>query len=204
MAMPMARPTMAASAIGELNTRLEPYLRCKPGRGLEDAALPFHVRQVFDAAAVGDVFSEDYDALVAGHFVEQRGRDDFDHRFGMAVQMRLRFKLLRGGIDIGRVDIHVNRIGRRRFGRERAIGGLGNFADDVGFESFEFVLVEDALAHEEHREFRHRIAVRLGFALLGSLVELFVVGKRMRIGPRNMRMHQRRSGTRAAMCHGAS
>ena len=104
--------------------------------GLEDAALPFHVGQIFDAAAVRDIFSEDYDALVAGHFVEQRGRDDFNHRFWMAVQMRLRFKLLRGGIDIGRVDIHVNRIGRRRFRRERAIGGLGNFANDVGFESF--------------------------------------------------------------------
>ena len=64
------------------------------GRGFEDAALPFHRGELFFAAAIGDVFTEDDDARVALHFVDQRGRDHFDHGFGIAVLFGFGVELL--------------------------------------------------------------------------------------------------------------
>src|SRR5215472_2062142 len=57
--------------------------------GLEYAALPFHVLEVFFAAGVGHVFAEHGDALVAAHFVIQRGGYHFDHGLRPAVELAL-------------------------------------------------------------------------------------------------------------------
>ena len=101
--------------------------------------------------------------------------------------------LPRSGIDVRRIDVHVDRIGGGRLGSQRAVGGFGDFAIDFRLERFDLALVQNAFAHQEQRKFRKRIAVRLGFALLGRLVKLFVIGKRMRIGTRHVRMNQRRA-----------
>jgi len=113
--MPMARPTMLASASGVLKTRSWPYFLCRP-EWLEDAALPFYMFQVFVAAGVGDVFAENSDALVARHFVRERGGDHFDHRFGSAVKLRLSAECRRRGIDVGRIDVDENGIDGGRLG----------------------------------------------------------------------------------------
>src|SRR5580700_6867813 len=67
-------------------------LSLQAGSGFENAALPFQLLQCLIAAGVGDVFTEDGDAFVAGHLVGERGSDHFDHGFWSAVQLRLRIK----------------------------------------------------------------------------------------------------------------
>ena len=44
--------------------------------------------------------------------------------------------------------------------------------------------------------------MRFFFALLGGLVKLFVVGERVRIGTRDVRVNQRGAAARAAIFHG--
>ena len=56
--MPMARPTIAASASGVLKQRSRAELDLQAVRRLEDAALAFHLRRVRFAAAIGHVFAE--------------------------------------------------------------------------------------------------------------------------------------------------
>ena len=52
---------------------------------------------------------------------------------------------------------------------------------------------------KKQSEFRQWVAVGLLLASCGGLVKLLVVGKRMRIGARHVRMHQRRALPRPAM-----
>ena len=74
--MPVARPTMLASASGELKTRSEPNSHCRPEVSLKTPPLPFtsFCLQIFFAAAIGHVFAEDHDALVALHLIAQAWR----------------------------------------------------------------------------------------------------------------------------------
>ena len=85
------------------------------GGGFEDAAFAFDVLEVFFAAAVGDVFAEDDDALVAGHFVGERGGDHFDHGFRSAVKLGLGVECVRSGIDIRRINVYADGIDGRLF-----------------------------------------------------------------------------------------
>ncbi len=90
----------------------------------------------------------------------------------------------------------------RLFGGKSFVGGVANFLVDFGFEGFDLFLVEDAFADEEQRELRNRIAVRFVFALFGSFVKFFVVGKRMGIGARYVRVNESGSATLAAILNG--
>ena len=97
------------------------------GSGFEDAALPFHVLEIFFAAGVGNVFAENGDALVARHFVGERGGNHFDHGLRRAVKLRLGSKCGRGGIDVGRINVDrgSNRLrAARRRGPGRRLRGL--------------------------------------------------------------------------------
>ncbi len=114
------------------------------------------------------------------------------------------FEIAGGGVDVWRVNPLVNRIRRREFGGQCAIGGFDDFAIHFGFQSFDFAFLQDAFAHEEHGKFRERIALRFGGAFGLALVEFFVVGKRMRIGADDVRVDQRRTFAGAAMFGGAA
>ena len=72
--MPIARPTMLASASGELKTRSRAELALQVGGDLEDAALALDLVEALLARAVGDVLAEDDDARVARHLVVQAAR----------------------------------------------------------------------------------------------------------------------------------
>ena len=48
--------------------------------------------EVVFAAGVSDVFAENGNAFVAGHFVGKGGGDHFDHGLWCAAQPRLRFE----------------------------------------------------------------------------------------------------------------
>ena len=80
--MPVARPTIFASAIGELNTRSEPNSHLQARGQFEDSAFALYqlVLEVFFAAAVRHIFAEDDDAFIAAHFIAQRGIDQIGHR----------------------------------------------------------------------------------------------------------------------------
>ena len=71
--MPIARPTMLASASRRVEHALRAELALQSGGQLEDAALALHhlLAQIFFAAAIGDVFAENDDALVALHLIAQ-------------------------------------------------------------------------------------------------------------------------------------
>ena len=84
----------------------------------------------------------------------------------------------------------MNGVDGGRFGAERLVASFADFAVHIGFEGFDLLLVEQAFAHEEERKFGQRIAMRFLFALFGGFVELFVVGKRMRIGANDVRVKQ--------------
>src|SRR5260370_39510807 len=78
-----------------------------------------------------------------------------------------------------------------RCGGEGLVTGFADFVVHIGFERFDFFLVKQAFANEKERKFGNWVATRLFFALLGGLVEFFVVGKRMRVGANNVRVKQR-------------
>ena len=54
------------------------------GCQLENAAFAFDqfLLEIFFAAAIGDVFSEDHHAFVPAHFIAQRRIDEIGHRLG--------------------------------------------------------------------------------------------------------------------------
>src|SRR6266436_7821315 len=74
---------------GRIENAIVAVLSLQAGGGLENAALPFYVLQIFAAAGVGYVFTEDGDALVARHFVGERSGAHLDHGFGRTVKLRL-------------------------------------------------------------------------------------------------------------------
>ena len=76
-----------AHDVGFRNRRVEHPVGAEfglqPGGQLEDSALALDhfLLEIFFAAAVGDVFAENDDALVAPHLVAQRGIDHVRHGF---------------------------------------------------------------------------------------------------------------------------
>src|SRR5262249_4164978 len=57
------------------------------GGGLENAALPFYIFEIFFAAGIGDVLAEDSDALIKAHFIVQSGGPHFYHGLRPAVEL---------------------------------------------------------------------------------------------------------------------
>ena len=102
-------------------------------------------------------------------------------------------------IHIGRVDPFVDGISSGNLSVECFVRGFDNFAIDLGFEGFEFGFFEDPFADQEDGEFRQRIALGFGGALVFAAVQFFVVGKRMRIGPSDVSVNESRTFAFAAM-----
>jgi hypothetical protein len=99
--MPMARPTMLASASGELKTRSEPKLALEAVRDLEDAALALALFRALFALAVGHVLAEDHDAGIAGHLVDIGRVQQVDHGLLAIDDFDLAFAV-EGGVTWGR------------------------------------------------------------------------------------------------------
>ena len=203
--MPTARPMMFASASGELKTRSLPYICLQPVRDLEDAALAGDLAQRRFAAGVGHVLAEHDDAgsraisscsvvLIAATIVS-----------GVSLRRWLGGERRRRGIDRRREDEARRRfrLGLRR--RERAVGRLVHLALDLGARtSASSSSVASSSASEQVPHAEQRIAPRLGLPLLRRLVELLVVGERVRVRPGDRRMHERRSLARAHVGDGLS
>jgi hypothetical protein len=80
--MPIARPTILASARGELKTRAEPKRRFALDLG-----------QARLAAAVGNVLAEQHEARIARHLVVEAGVQKVDHGLRRGVGGWMRFAL---------------------------------------------------------------------------------------------------------------
>ena len=110
----MARPTMLASARGELYTRSPPKAFCSPQVTLKTPPLPFTSARLVLAAGVGYVLPEDHDPGIPRHLVLEAAVEQVDHRGRIAGEARivLGIELLRGGIDVRRIDVLVDRVER--------------------------------------------------------------------------------------------
>src|SRR5579862_9932954 len=80
-----------------------------------------------------------------------------------------------------------------------AVGGFENLALDVGLDRFEFAFIENAFANEEQAELGNRVATHFVFALFIAAVKLFVIGKRVRVRPRDVGVYERRTFAFAAV-----
>ena len=199
----MARPMMLASASGELKTRSLPKARCRPCVTLKTPPLPETDASASGSAAVGDVFAEHDDARVARHLVFQRAIDRRDHRVGPPFRRRLASKTRRRRrIDVGREDVERDGIRRAASAPARPLGGVVHFAIDVVANRRELVVGGEPLGLQQLGELDDRIARRLLGALVRRLVELLVVGQRMRVRPDDLGVHERRPLARARVGDG--
>ena len=203
MAMPMERPTILASASGELNTRCEPNLRCKPAVALKTPPFPFTVARL--SSRLQSATSSPKTTMRSSRFISSsRVMETISTIvFGWPL-FSAWIEIARGRIHIGRINPFVNRIRRRKFRGQGAIGGFDDFAVHFGFQGFDFTFFQDAFAHQEQREFGQRIALRVGGAFRLALVKLFIVGKRVRVRTDDVRVDQRRTFARAAMFGGTA
>jgi len=181
---------------------LRAELDLQPSGGFEYPALALDFPQILSPAAIGHILAKDPDAGIAPHLLAQRGVDRVHHRYRIASKMRLRFELVRRGIDLFRVKVGQR---RRRRGRRRFQSLLGSFPHleiDVMHQQLQPVTVQDSLLHQKLGKQQHGIALGLGLALGRSLVKAFVVGKRVRVGPDHTGVHQCRPVTLPAIRRG--
>ena len=191
--MPVARPMMLASASGELNTRVAAERPLQAVRDLEDAALAGHGRQRARSAAVGHVLAEDDDARVARHLVLERAIDRRDHRVGPAVRRRASGKRVGGRIDVRRIDVKRDRVGRRLGRLHRPFGRVVDLAVDLVTNGGELLFGGEPFGLEKLGEPDDRIARRFRRTLVRRLVQLLVVRQRMRVRADDLGVHERRT-----------
>ncbi len=170
-------PTRAADNAGFRDRRIE-YARgsepaLQPDRGLENAALPFHVLQVrlrccnrprprrsttirssraISSASVAETIS----TMVRGS-PEKCGTDSKREEVGSTS----------GEYRFTRMDSFGG-----RFRREGLVGRFANFPIDFRFDGFQFLFVDDSFAHQKQAEFGNGVAMRLFLPQRVRLVEL--------------------------------
>ena len=185
--MPMARPTMLASARGELKTRSRAELALQVVGDLEDAALALDLgRGSSSRRAVGHVLAEDHDARVARHLVVQAGVQEVHHRLRVARGVRARVRKASRGR------------GRRRASRRGACAlsgsgaGAARAASAAAFTSRSTSVAQRAAAPPRWRRPRPRGACGEGDEGVAPRVRRRAPRRRGR-GPRR----RRGSGSRA-------
>ncbi len=153
--MPIARPTMLASASGELKTRALPNFRCRFAVTLKTPPLPFTFSRYCFARTIGHVFAEHDDARIALHLRVQAAVDQIDHRAGDCRKVRRLSSVsnsCRSRIDVGRINVKCRCFGRRLRTGERCVGGLSYLAIDFVFDLLQLVLIDDAFVDQHARQ----------------------------------------------------
>ena len=159
--MPNARPTMLASASGELNTRAPPNARCRPCVTLNTPPLPETSARRSSRLQSATSCAEDDDARVVRHLVLQRAVDGRHHRVGLAVRLGRRLEARRRRVHVRREHPVGGRRSRRLLGGQRAIGRLGDLAIDLRRDLLEVALGGETFGEQELAHPPHRIALRL-------------------------------------------
>ena len=198
--MPMARPTMLASASGELNTRSQPNARCSPCVTLNTPPLPCTSLEVL--------------ARASRRRRPRRTRRCAGSRAISSFSVRLMAATIVSGLPSGaagvsnaaRRRIDVRRVDAERrpcpcagFGALTArVGGLVDFAIDVLGDRREVGVGREAFAPSGTRA-NFVIGSRFASvrALRRRLVQLLVVRQRVRVRADDLRVHERRALARA-------
>ena len=192
--MPNARPTMLASASGELNTRVPPKRRCRPCVTLKTPPLP-------DTSASA---SSRLQSATSSPNTTMRGLCAISSRSAalMALTIVSGLPLRLGG--------HVER--RRRSDRRRvrtpsprrcaaracrppapASVRLGDLPVHVGQHRRQVVFGRQAFGQQQRAHAHERVALRFVGAFGRGLVQPLVVGQRVRVRPRDLCVNQRRA-----------
>ncbi len=177
-----------------VDPRAAELLLQSPG-DLEDAALPLHLADVPFARDVGDVFAEDENAWIAHHLVAQAAVDQVDHRGRLARELRVVFgvELFGRRIDVGRIDVLIDRVGARLRRCERDAGGDFDLLVHLRRDQLELRLGGDPLLEQVRRKAVDRVARRVGITLRRRAVVHLVIRERMRVRPDHLRVHERRT-----------
>ena len=106
---------MFASASGELYTRAPPNSFCSPHVTLKTPPLPLTLPQVLSRDTSATSSPKTRICRIAPHLVLHARVEQVDHRRLVARELRIVFgvELLARGIDVGRIDVRVNRFRRR-------------------------------------------------------------------------------------------
>ena len=194
--MPTARPMMFASASGELKTRVAPKRRCRPCVTLKTPPLPGHratapprawrrrrPRRTSTMRGLRAISSRSV-RLIAATIVS-----------GLPAGCGRRLEGRGRRIDVGREDPAASRVSFARLRRlQRAVGRLVHLALDLGRDPLQLGLRRQLVARAgTAAKHANRIALGLGLALLRRLVQLLVVRERVRVGPDDVRVHERRA-----------
>src|SRR5438445_3504854 len=177
---------------GRVVDALAPELTLQAPGDLEDPALALDLLEELLAAAVRHVLPESEDARIAGHLVLEAGVEQVHHRGGIAGEpgIVLGVELLRGGVDVGRIDVEQRGLGARLGRREGDVRGDLHFLVHLRADRLELGLRGDALAHEALGEGDHAVTLRLLLALPRRPVEDLVVGERVGIGSCDAGVHE--------------
>ena len=191
--MPIARPTMLASASGELKTRVLPKVRCRPCVTLKTPPLPDTHSSA--ASRLQSATSSPKTTMrgIARHFVLQRAIDRRDHRVGLAFARRLALESARRRIDVGRVDVELDGVASGFSACDRAFGRVVHLALDLLVQRLELGLAGESFGLQELGQPHDRIARGFLGPLVRRLVEPLVVRERVRIGTGDLRVHERRA-----------
>ena len=180
---------------------LAPELALQAPGDLEDPALPLHFLEVLLAAGVGHVFAEDDDARLARHLVLKACIEQIHHRGGIACELGvvLGVELFGGRVDVRRVHVAQRRF-RSRLGRgERHVGRDADFLVHLPPDLLDLRLGGYAFDDQALGEGERAVAFRFFLALLRRLVQDLVVRERVRVGPDDVRMDERRPRALAAV-----
>ena len=180
-------------------------LALQAGGEFEDAALAFDllVFQILLAGAVGDIFAEDDDALVAPHFVVQAGVDEVGHGAVAAL----------GDADADWKPWRwasgpPNRRGERSCGLREGRVERGSAAACTSASTSRCELLQGGRSRmpsaAETSAGADGIAQGVCFALALGTVELLVVGERVRVGADDMAVHKGRAVAGADVLDGAA
>ena len=186
---------MFASASGELYTRAPPNSFCSPHVTLKTPPLPLTLPRCSsrDTSATSSPKMRIFSSRRISSFMQALSRSTIVVGIARELRIVLRVELLARRIDVGRVDVVVDRLGARLRLRERVVGRREHFGVDLFLDLRELGVGRVALRDQPLRELRDRIARRVRLALGGRTVHHFVVGQRVRVRTNHVRVHERRS-----------
>ncbi len=162
-------------------------------RHLEHASLARDGPERPFARAIGDVLAKHDDTWLASHLVLQRAVDRRDHGVRLSLRRRRGVERFRRRIDVGRVNVQCGRVPGRLGGRARPLGRARDLGFDIGRDGLQVRVGRQPLPLQERRKRGNRVPRRFFRALVGRLVQLFVIGQRMRVRPDDLGMDERRA-----------
>ena len=198
--MPTARPTMLASASGELKTRREPNCRCSPCVTLKTPPLP--LTSASAASCEASATSSPNTTMRSSRAISSR-RQALSRStmvFGASSPgAGAAANVAAVGSTVGRVDPVRPALRRRLRLGERARRRLVDLGDHLRLDALQLRLGDAVALAQQRRRAHDRIAPRLVLALRRGLVQPLVVRQRVRVRPHDVSVHERRArGRRAA------